>query len=48
MNWEFEFFARETSVTLTDQPQGIALEYRVVAVNNAGRSVASNIVEAVL
>ena len=47
-NWEYAGFSREPSVRLTDQPCTITLEYQVVAVNNAGKSVASNIVEAVL
>jgi len=37
-----------TTRFLTDQPRGIDLEYRVVAVNNAGNSVPSNTVTAVL
>jgi len=33
---------------LTDRPRGIDLEHRVITVNNAGNSVPSNTVAAVL
>jgi len=33
---------------LTNQPRGIDIEYRVIAINNAGTSVPSNIVDVVL
>ena len=37
-----------TGATLSDQPRGIQLEYRVFAINKAGMSVPSNTVSAVL
>nr|VFJ99538.1 MAG: Fibronectin type III domain-containing protein [Candidatus Kentron sp. H]VFJ99668.1 MAG: Fibronectin type III domain-containing protein [Candidatus Kentron sp. H]VFK04225.1 MAG: Fibronectin type III domain-containing protein [Candidatus Kentron sp. H] len=37
-----------TSITLTDQERGKALEYAVVAINRAGRGPVSNVVRAVL
>lgn len=38
----------DTETFLTNQPRGIELEYRVIAINNTGNSVPSNTVAAVL
>ena len=45
-----ETFPQATSEVagLTNQPRGIDLEYRIVAINAAGNSVPSNTVAAVL
>ena len=46
--WVQAGFVFETQLDLTDQPQGIQLEYRVSGVNLGGTSVPSNTVAAVL
>ena len=46
--WEQTGISFTTETTLTDQPRGIQLEYRVFGINKAGTSIASNIVAAVL
>lgn len=46
--WHDVGTALETSITLTDQTRGEGFEYRVVALNKAGKSNPSNIVEATL
>jgi hypothetical protein len=33
---------------LTDQPQGVEVEYQVIAINKAGTSLPSNLVTAIL
>ena len=47
-SWEQSGIAPDTEITLTDQPKGIKLEYRVKAVNAGGESPPSNIVAVVL
>ena len=46
--WQDVATAIETESTLVDQPKGIELEYRVIAVNRAGEGSPSNTVMAVL
>jgi len=46
--WQQSQSAIETETFLTNQPQGIDLEYRIVAINSAGTSVPSNTAAAVL
>jgi len=46
--WQQSQSAIETETFLTNQPQGIDLEYRIAAINSAGTSVPSNSVAAVL
>lgn len=46
--WQDCQAALDTETFITNQPRGIGLEYRVVAVNAAGTSVLSNSVEVVL
>ena len=46
--WQQSQAAIETETFLTNQPQGIDLEYRIVAINSAGTSVPSNTAAAVL
>jgi len=46
--WQDCQAALETETFLTNQPRGINLEYRIVAVNAAGNSVPSNTAEVVL
>ena len=38
----------KTEITLEDQPRGVLLEYRVIAINHSGQGVPSNTVEATL
>nr|VFJ59514.1 MAG: Fibronectin type III domain-containing protein [Candidatus Kentron sp. DK] len=47
-HWQLAHTAMETEATLTEQERGKTLEYRVVAVNKAGRGEGSNAVTAVL
>ena len=46
--WQQSQAAIETETFLTNQPRGIDLEYRIVAVNSAGNSIPSNTAAAVL
>jgi len=46
--WQQSQSAIETETFLTNQPQGIDLEYRIIAINAAGTSVPSNTAAAVL
>jgi hypothetical protein len=46
--WQDCQAALETETFITNQPRGINLEYRIVAVNAAGNSVPSNTAEVVL
>ena len=46
--WQDVATAIETESTLVDQPKGIELEYRVIAINKAGEGSPSNTVMAVL
>lgn len=46
--WSIAGLALDTGTTLTQQPRGDTFEYRVVAVNKAGMSPASNTVAVVL
>jgi len=46
--WRQAGIALETESTLTDQPRGTQLEYRVKAINTGGESMPSNTVAAVL
>jgi len=47
-NWQDCQAAIQTETFLTNQPRGIDLEYRIVAINAAGNSIPSNTVAAVL
>ena len=47
-DWHQAAIALETEAHLTDQPRGLQLEYRVLAVNVGGNSVPSNTAAAVL
>nr|VFJ44468.1 MAG: Fibronectin type III domain-containing protein [Candidatus Kentron sp. FM]VFK10099.1 MAG: Fibronectin type III domain-containing protein [Candidatus Kentron sp. FM] len=47
-DWVLVETIQETEITLADQEQGKALEYRVVAANKAGRGEGSNAVSVVL
>ena len=47
-NWQPVGTALETETTLTDQPRGPQLEYRIKAINTGGESVPSNSVAVVL
>jgi hypothetical protein len=40
--------ALDSELTLTEQPRGVQLEYRIIAVNNGGNSVPSNTADVVL
>ncbi len=46
--WHQVATALESEITVTDQPRGVQLEYRVIAVNVGGASVPSNSVDVVL
>jgi len=46
--WQDVATAIETEATLVEQPKGVELEYRVVAINKAGEGLPSNTVMAVL
>ena len=46
--WELKGIALDSEATLTSLPQGVNLEFRVIAINKAGDSEASNTVSAVL
>ena len=46
--WIQAGISMEPEITLTDQPRGIQLEFRVIAVNTAGNSEPSNTVAVVL
>ena len=46
--WELKGIALDSEATLTSLPQGVKLEFRVIAINKAGDSEASNTVSAVL
>ena len=46
--WQQAAIALETEAHLTDQPRGVQLEYRVIAVNVGGNSMPSNTAAAVL
>jgi hypothetical protein len=47
-SWERSGAAPETEVTLTNQPRGLQLEYRVKAINTNGESPPSNVVKVML
>ncbi|MCP4710694.1 MAG: fibronectin type III domain-containing protein, partial [Planctomycetes bacterium] len=47
-NWQLLDFAYDTEMTLTDQPRGVQMEYRVKASNAAGESAPSNTTPVVL
>jgi len=47
-NWQDIATAILTEATLVDQPRGVELEYRVLAINKAGDGLESNTVEVVL
>ncbi len=47
-SWSIVASALETEIDLTNQPQGIELEYRIKAVNTGGQSMPSNTVAVVL
>lgn len=46
--WAIAGTAIDSEITLTDQPRGKSLEYRVYAVNKAGGGAAGNVAEVVL
>ena len=46
--WKQVATAILSEITLVDQPRGVELEYRVIAINKAGVGSPSNIVEVVL
>jgi len=46
--WHQVATALESETTVTDQPRGVQLEYRVIAVNIGGNSIPSNTVAVVL
>ena len=47
-NWAQAGIALESETTLMNQPRGVELEYRVIAVNSGGQSTFSNTVAVVL
>lgn len=47
-NWQPVGTALETEASLTGQPRGIQLEYRIKAINNGGESIPSNTAAVVL
>ncbi len=47
-SWSIVASALETEIDLTNQPQGIELEYRIKAVNTGGQSMSSNTAAVVL
>lgn len=46
--WQIVGTAVSTSIALSGQPRGNTLEYRIIAINNAGESLPSNTVTVVL
>lgn len=48
VEWQEVGLCFESMTVLTDQPQGIELEYQVIAINKAGESLPSNLITAAL
>lgn len=46
--WKETVLCFESMAVLTDQPQGVEVEYQVIAINKAGVSIPSNLVTAIL
>jgi hypothetical protein len=46
--WKEVVLSFESMAVLQDQPQGVEVEYQVVAINRAGTSIPSNLVTAIL
>jgi hypothetical protein len=46
--WTEAVLCFESMTVLTDQPQGVELEYQVIAVNKAGESLPSNLITVAL